>query len=149
MNTQKQVIGNQGGLAYTRSFADAPIGTGGFPMAGGGIQGASNFPVPFFSGGESLPAPSAGSGSSSFNFGQIKEFIDRMGGLEGIMNTMNKVQKIMNNFQQMAPMLKLLMGSLGKVKKTEGDDNEFAPVRRRRRRRRRHAARSKKSRYRG
>ncbi|TBL68198.1 hypothetical protein EYB31_38615 [Paenibacillus thalictri] len=54
-----------------------------------------------------------------------------MGGIDGIMNTMTKVQKIVTNVQQMAPMVKLLMGSFGKSKTTGASDSR--PYRNRRR----------------
>lgn len=51
---------------------------------------------------------------------QIKGIIDRMGGIDGIVNSMGKVQKVMSGFQQMAPMVKLFMGSFGKNKGAAG-----------------------------
>lgn len=50
---------------------------------------------------------------------QIKGIIDRMGGIDGIVNSMGKVQKVMSGFQQMAPMVKLFMGSFGKGKEQQ------------------------------
>lgn len=51
---------------------------------------------------------------------QIKGIIDRMGGIDGIVNSMGKVQKVMSGFQQMAPMVKLFMGNFGKNKGSSG-----------------------------
>lgn len=51
------------------------------------------------------------SGFSMPNLGEIKGFIDRMGGIDGIMGTIGKVQKVIGGVQQFAPMAKLLMGS--------------------------------------
>nr|WP_229725130.1 tyrosine protein kinase [Paenibacillus abyssi] len=80
----------------------------------------------------------AGSGFSLKNLNDLKGIIDRMGGIDGIINTMGKVQKVVAGVQQIAPMVKLIMGSFGKkgaAAKSGGDD--WSPPRRRRRRRRR------------
>ncbi|WP_233476364.1 tyrosine protein kinase [Paenibacillus sonchi] len=50
------------------------------------------------------------------NMEQIKGIVDRLGGIDGIVSSMGKVQKVMQGFQQMAPMVKLVMGSFGKKK---------------------------------
>lgn len=46
------------------------------------------------------------------NLNEIKGFIDRMGGIDGIVATLGKVQKVMSSVQQFAPMAKLIMGAL-------------------------------------
>ncbi|AET59155.1 tyrosine protein kinase [Paenibacillus terrae] len=46
------------------------------------------------------------------NLNEIKGFIDRMGGIDGIVATFGKVQKVMSSVQQFAPMAKLIMGAL-------------------------------------
>lgn len=61
-----------------------------------------------------------GGGGIGGNMEQIKGIIDRMGGIDGIVNSMGKVQKVMSGFQQMAPMVKLFMGSFGKGKGAAG-----------------------------
>ncbi|WP_342416672.1 tyrosine protein kinase [Paenibacillus sp. FSL R10-2782] len=53
-----------------------------------------------------------GSLGSLSNLNEIKGFIDRMGGIDGIVATLGKVQKVMSSVQQFAPMAKLIMGSL-------------------------------------
>lgn len=68
---------------------------------------------------------------NNFNFSQIKSIVDKMGGIDGIIGTMSKVQKIVGQFQQMAPMLKLLFGSLGGKAATKADLEHLPPVRRR------------------
>jgi hypothetical protein len=78
------------------------------PSTGGGLLGG------LFGGGGGAGA--AGSGSGGFNLNQVKGFIDRMGGIDGIVGTMTRVQKVVSSFQQMAPMLKLLMGSFAGAK---------------------------------
>ncbi|NUU61128.1 tyrosine protein kinase [Paenibacillus agri] len=71
------------------------------------------------------------------NMEQIKGFVDRMGGIEGIVSSMGKVQKVMSSFQQMAPMVKLVMGTFGKGKGSSGalaaeeDAAMYRPKRRR------------------
>ncbi|WP_223068832.1 hypothetical protein [Paenibacillus caui] len=63
-------------------------------------------------GGATEAAESAAKGGLSIpNLGNIMGFIDRMGGIDGIMSTLGKVQKVVSSFQQIAPMAKLLMGS--------------------------------------
>jgi hypothetical protein len=85
-----------------------------------------------------LPATtSAGGGGSgnllgNFNFAQLKTIVDRMGGIDGIIGTMSKVQKIVGQFQQMAPMLKLLFGSFGGKAATKADLERLSPQPRRR-----------------
>lgn len=77
-----------------------------------------------------------GGGGIGGNMDQIKGIIDRMGGIDGIVNSMGKVQKVMSGFQQMAPMVKLFMGSFGKGKGAAGalaaeeDAALFSPSRR-------------------
>lgn len=77
-----------------------------------------------------------GGGGIGGNMEQIKGIIDRMGGIDGIVNSMGKVQKVMSGFQQMAPMVKLFMGSFGKGKGAAGalaaeeDAAMFSPSRR-------------------
>jgi len=56
-------------------------------------------------------APAKGGLASMLNFNQIKSFVDRMGGIEGIMGTVSKVQGYMKTFSQMAPMFKILFSS--------------------------------------
>jgi hypothetical protein len=53
-----------------------------------------------------------------------------MGGIEGVIGTMSKVQKFMGTMQQMAPMLKLVAGSLG-VKDAEDDKKKSRRKKRR------------------
>lgn len=50
------------------------------------------------------------------NMSDIKGLIDRMGGIDGIVNNIGKVQKVMQGFQQLAPIVSLLAGALGKKK---------------------------------
>lgn len=86
-----------------------------------------------------LGGGSGGGGSSSFNIGQIKQIIDRLGGIEGIMDTVTKVQRMVQSVQQVAPLVKVLMGNL--IKKKAGDDLDAAPKRRKRKKRRNGTAR--------
>ncbi|WP_226001528.1 tyrosine protein kinase [Paenibacillus sp. BJ-4] len=75
------------------------------------------------------------------NLNQIKGFIDRMGGIDGIVATLGKVQKVMSSVQQFAPMAKLLMGSLPVFGKSVSKNSapvsekldEYTPPSRRRR----------------
>ncbi|MEK3913007.1 hypothetical protein [Paenibacillus sp. FSL H7-0331] len=157
MSIQRPPIGNRG--VNTRSFTQQPpsyslgtqlpnpypgIGTNSYtpqpqytpqvvqaaptpPASGGG--GALSKLTSFFGGGGSGAATGA---SSTINIAQMKQVFDRLGGIDGIMDTMGKVQKMVQSVQQMAPLVKVLMGSFGKKKK-DGDSD--APLRRRRRKR--------------
>lgn len=103
--------------------------------------GSPNWPVPY-----TPQTPGAGGGGggtggfnlSNLNLNQVKGFIDKMGGIDGIVSTMTRVQKMVSSFQQMAPMLKLLMGSFGGAKASSkavgGDDLDGLAYPRRRRR---------------
>lgn len=62
------------------------------------------------------PAPTKGGLLGSLgninNLNEIKGFIDRMGGIDGIVATLGKVQKVMSSVQQFAPMAKIIMSAL-------------------------------------
>lgn len=85
-------------------------------------------------GGSGGSSSSSGSGGGlfggKFNMQEIKAFIDRMGGIEGIIDTMGKVNKFMQTMQQMGPMFKLLFSSFGKSKGSSSRADD-PPVRRR------------------
>jgi len=74
------------------------------------------------------------------NMSDVKGLIDKMGGIDGIVNNIGKVQKVVQGFQQLAPMFSVLAGALGKKKggggssanHTDLDDGyEYKPRRRR------------------
>lgn len=112
------------GTVYPGVGAEAPLS---YYNPGGGLS------LPY------EPQAKAASGFlSNLPLKDIKAFVDRMGGIEGIMNSMNKAQQIIKSVQQMSPMLKLLAGSFLKSKATnlESDDGDSYPRRRRRRKRR-------------
>ncbi|MFC4305176.1 tyrosine protein kinase [Cohnella boryungensis] len=64
------------------------------------------------------------------NLSDLKNIVDRMGGIEGVLSTMGKVQKFMSTMQQMAPMIKLFMGS--KASKAAAANASKGVVRKRR-----------------
>jgi hypothetical protein len=101
-------------------YGESGFYSGGFPF------GQQQHPVPF---GQSA------AGGTGFNIQEIKNVIDRMGGIDGILNTMQKVSKMVQTVQQMAPMLKVLLGSFGKKASTTVTDDEEYPARRRKKRR--------------
>ncbi|MCZ8519740.1 MULTISPECIES: hypothetical protein [Paenibacillus] len=109
---------------------DGGGGLAGLLGGGGGGQGAGG------GGGALAGLLGGGTGGKGFNIGQIKQIVDRLGGVEGIVNTFGKMQSVVQSVSQMAPMIKLLLGSFGKGKKG-GDDagDGLAPVRRKRRKR--------------
>jgi hypothetical protein len=81
-------------------------------------------------------------GFSLDKLGELKGVVDRLGGIDGILNSVTKMQKVVANLQQMAPLIKVLAGSFkkeaGGSKKSHGDeDDEDIIVRPKRRRRRR------------
>jgi hypothetical protein len=142
VNNQKQFIGN-GPEVQTRSLS------GGSPFPGesffgGQYPGIGGNPYSDFAQGGGLPTPFEGGGLTGasngatssvsnllngLNFTQIKGFVDKMGGVEGIIGAMSKVQKFIGGFQQVAPMLKVLFNSIGSNRAKSS-----APVRRRKRR---------------
>jgi hypothetical protein len=108
--------------AYTSNFGQAPnYGMWQPPFGGEMYPGLGGGQLPQLYNPQSSPGGGLGSlfgggsggggGGSSINFNQIKTFVDRMGGIDGIIGTMGKMQKIFQSVQQMAPMMKLLMGS--------------------------------------
>ncbi|MBD0383313.1 aminotransferase [Paenibacillus sedimenti] len=114
-------------------FGGSPSGnTSGFFGGGGSAGGGGGLLGGLFGGG-------GGAGGSSnplsgLNFKQIAGFVDRMGGIDGIIGTMGKVQKFMNSFQQMAPMMKVLFNSFGKGKvASESNLEDLLPRKRKRR----------------
>ncbi|REK74843.1 tyrosine protein kinase [Paenibacillus paeoniae] len=74
--------------------------------------------------------------TSLANLNEIKGFVDRMGGLDGILTTITKVQKVVGSITQMAPLAKVFMGTFGKKSKESsgGSSSERRPSRRKSRR---------------
>lgn len=68
---------------------------------------SSNLPVAYTP--EVLP-PKKGL-ANLINLEQIKGFVDRMGGIDGILNTVTKMQSVINSIAQIAPMVKVLLGA--------------------------------------
>ncbi|MBU7315396.1 hypothetical protein [Paenibacillus oleatilyticus] len=109
---------------------------GGNPLAlqpaaepeGGGLLSS------LFGGGGGGATDTAG-GGGGFNVEQIKAVIDKLGGVEGIVETFNKMQKMVQSVQQFAPMLKVLFGSFGKKDAAASKSGGNRSGRRRRRRR--------------
>ncbi|MDU0205800.1 aminotransferase [Paenibacillus sp. MAH-36] len=129
-----------GGGGFFGGGGNAGGGGGGFFGGGGGNAGATggggggNFLSNLFGGGGGGAATGGSSNPlSGLNMKQISGFVERMGGIDGILGTMGKVQKFMSSFQQMAPMVKTIFGALGKGKVASGDSVEvFRPKRKRR-----------------
>lgn len=75
-----------------------------------------------------------GSGLSLPNIGELKDIVERLGGIDGILATVGKVQKVMQTFQQFAPMAKLIAGFLpGGKNKSNGDGDQMDEYKPRRR----------------
>lgn len=82
----------------------------------------SNLPVPVAQVTEVVTADRAGGIASLLSFNQLKGYLDRMGGIDGIVNTFGKVQGFMKSVTQMAPMIKMLYNTFG-GSKTKGGIN--------------------------
>ncbi|MGU3472826.1 hypothetical protein ACLBWT_16980 [Paenibacillus sp. D51F] len=95
-------------------------------------------------------APAAKGGLFSLDkLSDIKGFVDRIGGLDGILGTMTKAQKIIGSFQQMAPLMKVMMGSFGKKgsdksKLVNLEDDDWKPSKKRRKNKKRRPSGSRK-----
>jgi len=80
----------------------------------------------------------AGGFSLPSSLSDLKGFVDRMGGIDGIVSTMTKMQKVVGSITQMAPLIKVLAGSFGKkgaaASIADEDGDGLAPPRRRKRR---------------
>jgi len=86
-------------------------------------------------------------GSSKFadlmsNLSEWKQMLDRMGGIDGVLNTVGKIQKIFSTVQQMAPLLRLLIGKNNNVATVEESAEHRFAGRRKRKNRRKTAKRS-------
>jgi len=92
-----------------------------YPAAGYGAQSGSGLGI----------GTGLGSGSG-FNISQLKNMVDRMGGIDGIMGHVTRIQKVVQSIQQLSPMLKLLMNSFGGKAKTAELDGSPRSKRRRR-----------------
>ncbi|RJX39597.1 hypothetical protein D3P09_09290 [Paenibacillus pinisoli] len=82
---------------------------------------------------------SLGNLASLANLNEIKGFVDRMGGLDGILTTITKVQKVVGSITQMAPLAKVLFGKSKKSSSSESSSggsfsSERRPTRRKSRR---------------
>lgn len=69
--------------------------------------------------------------TSMANLNEIKGFVDRMGGLDGILSTITKVQKVVGTITQMAPLAKVFMGSFGKKSNAKESNSGGSSVERR------------------
>ncbi|PUA34798.1 hypothetical protein C8Z91_33535 [Paenibacillus elgii] len=124
------------GLGAGNPFGDFGEFGGGNPMAlqpaaaqeGGGLLSS------LFGGGGGAATGTAG-GGGGFNVEQIKGIVDKLGGVEGIVETISKMQKMVQSVQQFAPMLKVLFGSFGKKDAAASKSGGSRSGRRRRRRR--------------
>jgi hypothetical protein len=83
---------------------------------------------------EAAPAITKTGGFSLASLGDIKGYIDRMGGIDGILTTVGKVQKVVSSVSQMAPLVKVLLASFKKSKDDDDSDaTDWKPKRKRRR----------------
>lgn len=95
------------GFAEVEASGLVPYGQG---TSGGGFYGGGTPALQLFQ--LRHPPLPADSGFSLANLGELKGMIDRFGGIDGIMNGVAKMQKVVGGIQQMAPMMKLVMGIL-------------------------------------
>lgn len=106
------------------------FGGGNFPGLGESFSGPPAVVNPTVLPVQAATGTAKAGGFSLANIGEIKNVIDRMGGIEGVLATVGKVQKFMTTMQQFAPLIKIFM----KKKKSSSDDTDYRPRRRRRRR---------------
>ncbi|HEX7058070.1 MAG TPA: hypothetical protein VF260_12860 [Bacilli bacterium] len=104
---------------HTSSFGDSPYGAYPEYPANQAHAGGQNLPVLY----QQQPVQPGGGLFSNLPIKDLKSFIDRMGGLDGILASLTKIQKLFATFQSMAPMLKLLAGSLGGKAATAGESD--------------------------
>jgi len=78
-----------------------------------------------------------------FSLGDIKGFIDRMGGIDGIVSTVSKVREVMQSVSQIAPVVKMMADVLLPGKKKKKNDDDWTPTKRRRRRKRKRPSTNK------
>ena len=116
-----------------------PPGLGGiYPGLGGSPEG---FGGPGFGGDPFLGPPALfnpgpfspyGGPPKGLLFSDIKQLVDRMGGIDGILSGIGKFQKFISAMQQMAPLLRLLFGKGASTKAASlgiGDDFSVKPKR--------------------
>ncbi|GGD88140.1 hypothetical protein GCM10010911_53300 [Paenibacillus nasutitermitis] len=109
------------------------------PFDPGQFQNPMPVPVPpaaeIINEGSAAAPAKAGGFSLPSSLSDLKGFVDRMGGIDGIVSTMTKMQKVVGSITQMAPLIKVLAGSFGKKGAAADEDGDgLAPPRRRKRR---------------
>lgn len=85
-------------------------------------------PGPF---GQNYPMPyqhpgTLGATGNKFNWNDLKAFVDKMGGIEGIMSSLNKMNSIIQNVQKMAPMIRLLASTFAAKKTASTNELELS-----------------------
>ncbi|WP_116394150.1 hypothetical protein [Paenibacillus glycanilyticus] len=80
--------------------------------------------------------PAKAGGFSMPSLTEIKGFVDRIGGLDGILTTVGKVQKVVSSVSQMAPLVKVILGSFKKDSGSDAADEDIEVVPKKRKRRR-------------
>ncbi|URN95090.1 MAG: hypothetical protein NAG76_02200 [Candidatus Pristimantibacillus lignocellulolyticus] len=65
------------------------------------------------------------------NVDELKGLVDRFGGLDGILSTVTTVQKVVSTVGQIAPMVKVFAGTMGKGNKSAAAETTTTPARRR------------------
>ncbi|BFH11506.1 oligopeptidase [Paenibacillus melissococcoides] len=128
----------------TRSYNGLPSGVPeGYPELSGYAPYPAQAPIVPFNAVAETPIETAVQPEKkllgNFSMGDLKSMIDRLGGIDGIVETMGKVQKIMSSVQQLMPVAKMFMGTLmpgkgGGKKLSTADDGDYEAAPRRRRR---------------
>lgn len=141
----------QGNAGANRNGLGIPGAAPGFGQTGAPFvhqaQPVSMVPAAPAAGGAAGLGSKLMSALGQFSLADAQNFVQRLGGIEGIVDKVGKAQKVVQSVAQMAPMIKLMFSVFGKSD-DDDDDEAAAPPRRRRRRSRRRPKPKPKSRRR-
>jgi hypothetical protein len=110
-----------GGFGGPSGFGNSFAGPSGFgdPFAGPSGFGGSFAGPPALVNPTVIPPGGAGAGAAAGlpgKLGEVKAFIDRMGGIDGVISGVGKFQKFVSTMQQFGPIIRLFMSKdKGKV----------------------------------
>lgn len=122
-------VGGPAGGTFSGSVSGPVAGPVASPVTAPVTGSVYGSPAPYF------PGFGGGKAGIPFNLAELKTFVDRMGGLDGILNTFGKMQRLFSTVQQMAPLVRLLLNRKNAAEKEDEEEEEMVdqPPRRRRR----------------